>query len=48
MTTPATRTHVPLGISESRESRHENRMDYFPGVGAFEQLFGPGRGGFEH
>ena len=20
-------------------------MDYFPGVGAFEQLFGPGRGG---
>ena len=23
MTTPETRTHVPLGISESRESRHE-------------------------
>ena len=23
-------------------------MGYFPGVGAFEQLFGPGRGEFEH
>ena len=23
-------------------------MAYFPGVGAFEQLFGSGRGEFEH
>ena len=23
-------------------------MAYFPGVGAFEQLFGSGRGKFEH
>ena len=23
-------------------------MAYFPGLGVFEQLFGPGRGEFEH